>query len=211
MTNENNQSAQGNIPSLENAIPLTVSSENTGSVSGIENSSDNKKKVVEEIEIKLKYAEEIHQYIREYIRTADQKATFFFASFAALLTYQNSNGHLTIWMSNPQTWGLIQLFAFLSSVGFLISTILCIFVVIPRLKGTKRGIIFFNAIVEYPSQQDYAKDVLSQFPNKLCEEKLKHAYDLAKVCSKKYIVLHYALLFGGASFLIMALLLIIAN
>lgn len=211
MAIENNQSAHGNIPSLENATPLTVSPERTDSVSGIENNSDVKKKVIEEIEIKLNYAEEIHQYIRGYIQTADQKAAFFFATFAALLTYQNSNGYLTIWISNPKMWDFVQFFAFLSSVGFLISTILCIFVVIPRLKGTKRGIIYFNAIIEYSSQQEYAQDVLSQIPNKLCEEKLKHAYELAQICSKKYKVLHYVLLIGGISFFVMILLLIIAN
>ena len=31
-----------------------------------------------------KFSEEVHNYVREYIRNADQKATFFFATLTAI-------------------------------------------------------------------------------------------------------------------------------
>src|ERR1035441_7419098 len=34
-----------------------------------------------------KFAEEVHNYLREYIRNADQKAAFFFAGATALLAF----------------------------------------------------------------------------------------------------------------------------
>ena len=42
-----------------------------------------------ELEIKLKFAEETHQYVRDYIRQADQKATFLFVGSSTLLAYLN--------------------------------------------------------------------------------------------------------------------------
>jgi hypothetical protein len=37
-----------------------------------------------------KFSQDTHDYLREYIRNADQKATFFFAALTALLAFLNT-------------------------------------------------------------------------------------------------------------------------
>jgi hypothetical protein len=62
-------------------------------------------------------------------------------------------------------------------------------VVVPRLKGSRRGILFFNAIAEYESSVVYTEDVIRRPDNEIVRTKLQHTYELAKVCRSKYRVL----------------------
>jgi len=139
----------------------------------------------------LKFAEETHQYVREQIRFVDQKATFFFTGATALLAYLNTQGLANQWLANPKTWGLIEILAFVATVGLVISTFASLATVIPRLSGSRRGVIFFSAIREYENSQEYCSEVLRQSPSELCEAKLKHIYDLAGICREKYEALKW--------------------
>lgn len=210
MTTLDNQSScentDSNISSIENPSPL-VSNDPAAAENGIihvlaANADSDKLHALQ------KYGEESHLYVREYIRAADQKATFFFATFAALLAYLNTSGYLTTWISNPAIWQLTEILSFISTAGFLISAVCCLLVVVPRLSGSKRGLVFFNAIIEYPTQQEFTADLMETNPNKLCEEKIKHVYEIAKVCNRKYKVLRLGLLSGSLGFCGMALLLL---
>lgn len=162
-----------------------------------------------EQELRLKFSEETHQYVREYIRLADQKATFFFAGATALLAYLNKLGMVNKWLISPKAWGLVDMLAFLATVGLIISAVACLATVIPRLNGSKRGLIFFAAIREYESAPDYASEVMKQSPSALCEAKLKHTYELSVVCKEKYTVLRWGQWFGAAGVLATLLLLVV--
>ena len=86
-TNDNQPSigvADNNITSNETPLPLDTShpapATDTGIVHILAPNADSEK-----LNVLLQYGEESHLYVREFIRAADQKATFFFATFAALL------------------------------------------------------------------------------------------------------------------------------
>lgn len=145
-----------------------------------------------EQEIKLKFAEETHQYVRDYIRQADQKATFLFAGSSTLLAYLNSISVAQSWLSNPKTWGLLDVLSFLATSGLMIGAACCAFVITPRLGGSKRGLIFFSAIQEYETPAEYASEINSKRPIELCEAKLKHVHELSKVCQAKFKSLSWA-------------------
>ena len=55
-----------------------------------------------------RFAEELHNYLREYIRNADQKATFFFAGATALLAFLHSQKGTSRWLKDVQTWTVVQ-------------------------------------------------------------------------------------------------------
>lgn len=145
--------------------------------------------VDKEQEARSKFAEETHQYVREQIRFADQKATFFFAGATALLAYLHKLGMAAGWVENPRSWGIVQVVELVASLGLSLSAISCIWAVVPRLGGTKRGLIFFAAIREFESPSAYAEEVSRHSPRALCEAKLRHAYELAGVCERKYVAL----------------------
>lgn len=190
---------QGRYPisPLERPGPLLQNDLPTSSVAGISHTPDGEKERLKETESRLKYADEIHQYIREYIRLADQKAAFFFAVSASVLAYLNSKGFMAVWLSSPCGWGAIETLSFSSMLLLCASAVACFFAVRPRLAGSEKGVIFFSSVSSYENQQEYAKAVASLSPASMCEEKLKHVYEISMVCRRKYQSLFYAIWFGG--------------
>lgn len=148
-----------------------------------------------------KLAEETHQYVREHIRLADQKATFFFAGSTALLAYLYNHGLTNRWFIQLTTWGFADMLSFLATVCLILSALACIMTIMPRLKGSMRGLIFFAAICEYDNSQAYVNEVMRQNLTELCEAKLKHTYELSKVCTKKYDILRWGQWLGSAGFI----------
>ena len=88
--------------------PLSQSVNDAPTVESIKTASSAIVPDLKEQEIKLKFAEETHQYVRDYIRQADQKATFLFAGSSTFLAYLNSISLAQNWLSNPKTWSLLE-------------------------------------------------------------------------------------------------------
>lgn len=210
MQNQDHQSASdsnlGTTPI--SAAPLTAHPPTGVTPSGIM-PKDGVVQEQKEQELKLKFSEETHQYVREYIRLADQKATFFFAGSTALLAFLHKLGMANKWVVNPMTWGIVDILAFVATTGLILSAVACLATVIPRLSGSKRGLVFFAAIREYDSAQDYASEVIKQTSSALCEAKLRHTYDLSLVCTEKYNVLRWGQWFGAAGVVATLLLLVV--
>ncbi len=148
-------------------------------------------------EAKAKFAEEVHQYIREYIRLADQKATFFFAASTALLAFLYKNGVSSHWLKPVMTWNILDTVAFLGMAALAVCAVMSVFVVIPRTPGSRRGYIFWDAIAEYDTARQYADELDRLTGPTLTQLKAEHCFDLARVCRKKYRVLRIALWFAA--------------
>ncbi len=144
-----------------------------------------------------KFADEVHQYVREYIRIADQKAAFFFASATALLAFLHSRQTAARWLKAPAEWSVGDAFAFVAMVGLATSAAVLLAVVVPRLKSSKRGIIYFGNIAEYETSAEYADDISRWSPPDLVRAKLQHGYELANVCRRKYLTLVVGLWIGS--------------
>jgi hypothetical protein len=159
----------------------------------------------------LKLAEEVHQYVREYIRNADQKATFFFAAATAGLAFLNGRGAVSRWFKSPETWTLIDGLAFIAMVGLAAAATVLLAVVFPRLKRSGHGIVFFNAIAEHVTANEYAADVVRHTPADVARIKLHHVYELAKVCRAKYRTLVVGFWLGGVATVAALLYLLLAR
>jgi hypothetical protein len=61
-----------------------------------------------------KFSEEVHNYVREYIRNADQKAGFFFAGLTALLAFLYGHGGTDHWRKPLQAWNIFDVFSFVA-------------------------------------------------------------------------------------------------
>jgi hypothetical protein len=157
-----------------------------------------------------KFAEEIHNYLREYIRNADQKATFFFAAVTALLAFLNTRGGPSHWLKDVRTWTMVDGLSFVAMLFLAMSACVLLSVVFPRLKGSRRGIIFFSAIAEYDSGQEYAGTVLRQATSDIVAAKLQHTFDLSKVCVAKYRALRIGFWLGSIGVVTTLLYLLLA-
>lgn len=147
------------------------------------------------------FARAIHDYIRSYITLADQKAAFFFASATALLVFLYKDHAVTRWLKDPRTWTAADLCSCLAVVGLAATSLVTISVVAPRLKGSQRGRVFWEAIAEYPDSASYAKDISAAPTADLVADMLQHSFDLAQVCRRKYRALQRALWTGGVGLL----------
>lgn len=161
-------------------------------------------------EFQWKFAEETHQYVREYIRQADLKAAFFFAGATALIAFLYKADLVQLWVKYPTQWLFVDMLSFISAFGLAVSIIACLATVFPRLNGSKRGHVFFCAIAEFESRKEYAADVLQQNLTELIKEKLCHAHDLAIVCVHKYWVLKIGQWAGAIGVVAMVFLLLLA-
>lgn len=212
MQTQDHQSSTGSQLGSTAAIPaspLTPHPVTSTTATGISPTSEPAADTKKEQELRLKFAEETHQYVREYIRFADQKATFFFAGATALLAYLHKLGMANRWAANPKAWLLVDVLAFTATIGLTISAIACLSTIIPRLNGSRRGLIFFSAIREYDSAPEYAMQVIRQSPADLCDAKLRHIYELAGICREKYAVLKWGQWFGAVGVVATLLLLIL--
>lgn len=160
-------------------------------------------------EFRWKYADAVHRYIREYIALADQKAAFFFAAAAALLGLMNGTGQVSRWVKSWSEWALLDGLSFLAVFTLTLSAIVCVGTILPRRRGSRRGIVFFGAIAEFNTPEEYVREVVSKRPEELVEVKLGHVRELAVVCTRKYDLLRVAI-WSGSVGAALALLLLLA-
>jgi len=143
------------------------------------------------------FASDIHKYIREYIHNADQKAAFLFAAVAAMLAYLHGKGITKLWLKDPRQWALGEAIACLAVVGLVVGAVGAILVVVPRLKGAARGLVFWKSIALFESAKDYASSVSKLEAAELTSARLEHCYELACVCRRKFRGVAVALWCGG--------------
>ncbi len=164
----------------------------------------------ERTEFQWKFAEETHQYVREYIRQADQKAAFFFAGSTALIAFLYNAKLVHRWVKPPTQWSFVDMVSLAATIGLTVCALACLATVFPRLQGSKRGHVFFGAIAEFDSRKDYASDVLQKDVSELMEAKLCHVHDLSGICGRKFYVLKVGQWAGAVGVFATVLLLLMA-
>lgn len=157
------------------------------------------------------FSEDVHEYLREYIRNADQKATFFFAALTALLAFLNTQNVPARWLKDVRLWSLVDGLGFISMSGLAVGAAILLWVVLPRLKGSRRGLIFFRAIAEYESSSEYAADVLNNSGDEIVRRKLLHCHDLSNICTSKYRTLMVGFWVGAVGVVTALLFLLLAK
>ena len=150
-----------------------------------------------DVQAKLQFAEQTHQYIRDFIKLGDQKATFFFTGATALLAFLYRNGVSARWLRPVMDWNILDVFAFVAMVALAIGAVMALVVIIPRTPGSRRGFVFWEAIAEYDSGRQYADDLAMMSTGSLYQIKAEHCFDLARVCRSKYKFLRFALWIGA--------------
>ena len=128
----------------------------------------------------------LHCYISDYVKFADQKAAFIFAINAALLGYLFKVKAYLLWLKTPSSWAPLDVICLLGMLLLSVGLIFSSAVVVPSLRKTHKGIVFFRSVSGYANASSYASDVIGSTPTRLAREVLEHAYDLSRICSSKY-------------------------
>jgi hypothetical protein len=144
------------------------------------------------------FAESVHKYLREHIQIADTKAAFMSTAAAALVAFLYGQGAPKLFLKSPLQWTWGGGLAFLSTLLLAAAIGAALGVVVPRRKGSRSGLIFWEAVADQPDEVTYAKAVLSRDAGDLVREKLCHCYALARICRRKYFYLDLAVRVGAA-------------
>jgi hypothetical protein len=144
-----------------------------------------------------RFTESVHQYVREYIRLADQKSTFLFTGATALLVFLYKNGVSARWLKPVMQRNILDTATFVAMIALALGALLALLVVIPRTSGSRRGYLFWEAIAEYDTGRQYSDDVRLLSSATLVQVKAEHCFDLARVCRQKYKILRAAMWAGA--------------
>jgi hypothetical protein len=148
------------------------------------------------------FAEFEHQYLREYVGLADQKAGIAVAVYAALLTFLVD--HIpSNFMDADAPWTVALTLAAL--VLLLAAAILALLVVIPRLGSDGRSIIYFGDVSQRTNSKDYLREVTSKANGQINAAIIEHCHVLAGICSKKYRMLRKSIVCGSFGFLFLTI------
>ena len=150
-----------------------------------------------DIDAKGEFSAFAHQYIRDYIKLADQKATLFFTGATALLAFMYNENVSARWLKPPMQWNIPDAIAFVAMVALAAGALLALIVIIPRTLGSRRGFLFWEAIAEYETGRQYSDELSLLSGPSLVQVKAEHCYDLAVVCRQKYRMLRCALWTGA--------------
>ena len=161
-----------------------------------------------EKKVHWQFASETHKYVREFIINADNKAQHYIVFASAFLVWMNSSESLKFWNVPAKEWRLLDLINIISIVGMTSCILFALSALLPRLKGSKKGIIFFESISEHEMSTDYLADVLKKGEQELVIEELKHVFELSRICSRKFYNLKISI-WSGAIGLISGILLIL--
>lgn len=144
----------------------------------------------------LAFAEFQEDYVRNYIALADTKAAWAFTISSGVLAYLLSEDDIRSVLLTP-AWEAHFVLAISTSVLLALSAIFAFRVIAPRLSSPSReGIVFFGAVAAYPTATAYLSAVGSKSASEITEIRLKHCYDVSKVCSGKYASLKKAIWLG---------------
>lgn len=136
---------------------------------------------------------EFHEgYVSRHIQLADTKASFVFGGVSALIAYLFSKPEVKTVLFAP-TWTGAWPFL-LAAVMLLAGSAASAFSVIaPRLKSSGEGIVYFGAVSTRSTAADYEREIGAKTESELVSARLRHCYDVSRICSRKYTYLRRAM------------------
>jgi hypothetical protein len=142
----------------------------------------------------------VHQYLRDFIVLADQKAGVIFTVASALVGYLFSQ-KVTGPLHNPSTLTVAGVLGLGGALCLVASAVCALLVVIPRLRtGVESGVVFWEEIGQFPTAAAYAGKVAGLTAGDAGDALSRHCYALAGICQKKYRMLTRSLWAGGLGF-----------
>lgn len=146
-------------------------------------------------------------YIDRYIALADIKAGLVFAVSSGVIVYLVDKEDLFSRLSKLSC-SFDWLNVFLSFFFLLISIGFSFWVIAPRLWSTEKGTVFWGGVAKHKTSDDYLTFISKMDYQELLSERVRHAHDIARVCSKKYYCLTLAMWAAAIGIFLSFLLLI---
>lgn len=129
-------------------------------------------------------------YVRHYIQLADTKAGVGFGIISGVLAYLLGKDAVRDVLLHPAI--TVKFGITLIAVLFLIASGISAFLVIAPRLGSSPGnaeLVFFGNVAGRASGDEYVSDIASRSKSDLAAARLRHCFDVARVCTRKYSLL----------------------
>lgn len=140
---------------------------------------------------------EFHEgYVRSYISLADTKAAWIFTITAGMVVFLFGSDQSSAQLFAPSM--SLSYFLLVLSVGLLtVSAFFSFLVVAPRLTSfSGEGIVFFGAVARRANSDEYLQIVSHYDKSALTRARIRHTYDVSRVCDRKYASLKKSIWLG---------------
>lgn len=174
-------------PEIASAPPISAVESNGGELVAMPQQTD--------VPAKAGYASEHGGYINSYIALADTKAAWLFAIPAAGLAYLAGQPEFWSLVSTPGA-GWLKLLAVIATIALLGSAAAAFAVIVPRLGGSPRGIFYFGAVAARTSADSFLDELAPMSESDLLNARLRHNFEIARLCRRKYRALRVATWIG---------------
>lgn len=140
---------------------------------------------------------EFHEgYVRHYIALADTKAGLAFAVATGVLSATFASGTRLEVLANP-VWSPGYALVVTCAALLLLSAVFSFLVVAPRLSvRSGEELVFFVHVAQRPNAEAYAAEIGGSSQSKLTGARLRHCFDVSKICTRKYDQLSKGVWFG---------------
>lgn len=136
------------------------------------------------------------QYVTKYIQLADAKAGATFTICSGAFAYLWTRDAFIQAVLQSSAWGFVAVCTI--ALGLLgAGSAMAFYVIAPRLARSDKDLVFWKSVAELPDRDSLANAVLSSSREHLARERLRHCYDLSRVCASKYHWLRRAMLVGS--------------
>lgn len=122
-------------------------------------------------------------YLSRYIALADAKAGICFSLNAALLGFLVSRDWLPPLIEEAGTGRWV---AWIAIATVLLAAAMAFWVVVPRLRASSEGLIFWQSVRKFPTEADFKRKVANTTITELADARLSHTYALSRVAKSKY-------------------------
>lgn len=146
----------------------------------------------------LDYADFEEEYITTYIQLADTKASIFGATIVGVLAYLAQYLHTV----GELQFGILKIATIASYLLLLESAGYCFATIYPRIKNSSEGVVYWRSVFDnFKNADDFAQSIAKLAQPDLMKARIKHCYDIARVCSLKYDRLQVSMALGAIGLL----------
>lgn len=170
-------------PEIEQAPSLSVPAEGVGEILA------NQAPQLEDAH--HKFAEFHQSYVTGYIQLADTKAAWVFAVASGLTAYIFSSSNIQNAIQF-QKWDWLTILVCATVALLVLTAVFSFLVIAPRLSRSRDGVVFFGSIASRASPDEFVREVAGMGEPELIEARLRHGYDISKICARKYRLLTMA-------------------
>lgn len=144
----------------------------------------------------IEFANAQQQYISSYIVLADTKCAWAFAISAGLIAYLLTNSGSSPILSTDASLAS-RCVGFVALVSLIFSAVFSFLGIAPRLRSTRSDDpFFFGTVASHRTSGHFVDQVTGFMPNELPAIRLRHNYDISRVCTRKYFFVRSSLWTG---------------